>query len=351
MSAACKKMKKIKIGSLEINSYVYIPPMAGITDLAFRKMVRLFDKETLIATEMVSSKALMYNPNQSLMKLSSDEHPVGIQLFGHEIDVMAKAAILAEVQGADFIDINMGCPAPKITKGKDGAALMREPDLAVEITKAVIAQVRIPVTVKMRLGWDDYEKNAPELASRLEQQGVSAFTVHGRTREQGYTGNADWEAIKKVKRSVSVPVFGNGDVKTPQDALKLLEITGCNGIAIARATMGSPWLSMQINQFLNTGLFTPDPTNIEKLDIALLHLDELIKIKGEEAGVREGRKHLINYTKGMPNSAVIRAKIGQVNSKRDVVSLLTRLKEETLNKDNAIFYGVENQEFEPISAK
>ena len=176
-------MKKIKIGSLEINSYIYIPPMAGVTDLAFRKMVRFFDKETLIATEMVSSKALMYNPNQSLMKLSPDEHPVGIQLFGHEPDVMAKAAILAEAQGADFIDINMGCPAPKITKGKDGAALMREPDLACEIVKAVINAVKIPVTVKMRLGWDECQRNAPDLAGRLEQLGVCAFTVHGRTRE------------------------------------------------------------------------------------------------------------------------------------------------------------------------
>src|SRR3989338_1615168 len=170
-------MKKIKIGSLEVNSFVYIPPMAGVTDLAFRKMVRFFDKDTLIATEMVSSKALMFNPNQSLMKLSSDEHPIGIQLFGHEVDVMAKAALIAEAQGADFLDINMGCPAPKITKGKDGAALMREPDLAVNIAKAVVNSVKIPVTVKMRLGWNECEKNAPELACRLEQVGISAFTV------------------------------------------------------------------------------------------------------------------------------------------------------------------------------
>lgn len=326
-------MKKIKLDNLEINSYVYIPPMAGVTDLAFRKMIRLFDKESLIATEMVSSKALMYNPDQSLMKLSSDEHPVGIQLFGHEPDIMSKAAILAEAQGADFIDINMGCPAPKITKGKDGAALMREPDLAVEIAKSVIRIVKIPVTVKMRLGWDDCNRNAPELAKKLEQIGVCGFTVHGRTREQGYTGNADWQFIKEVRKSISVPVFGNGDVKSPHDALRLLEITGCDGVAIARATMGSPWLSMQINQFLTTGFFKEEPSCKEKLDLALKHVDELIKIKGEFVGIREGRRHLINYTKGMPNSAQARVQIGQINTREEAQALLSKLKEESFVKD------------------
>ncbi len=319
-------MKKIKIGKLEINSYIYIPPMAGVTDLAFRKMIRLFDKETLIATEMVSSKALMYKPDQSLMKLSSDEHPVGIQLFGHETDVMAKAALLAEAQGADFIDINMGCPAPKITKGKDGAALMREPDLAVDIAKAVVNAVKIPVTVKMRLGWDECQKNSPELAKRLEQIGICAFTVHGRTREQGYSGSADWNAISEVKKVVSVPVFGNGDVKTPFDAKKLLEITGCDGVAIARATMGEPWLSKQINEYLQTGFFSPEPSIDEKIELAKIHLNELIKIKGEVVGIRESRRHLINYTKGFPNAARIRAKIGSVNSKEEAESLLYELK-------------------------
>lgn len=341
-------MKKIKIGNLELNSFVYIPPMAGVTDLAFRKMVRFFDKETLISTEMVSSKALMFNANQSIMKLSPDEHPVGIQLFGHEVETMAKAAILAEEEGADFIDINMGCPAPKITKGKDGAALMREPELAIKITKAVINAVKVPVAVKMRLGWDECQKNAHELAISLEQIGVCAFTVHGRTREQAYTGQADWEAIAKVKRFVSVPVFGNGDVKSPQDAKKLLETTGCEGVAIARASMGSPWLSMQINQFLKTGTYYPDPTNLEKLDLALMHLDELIKIKGETTGVREGRRHLINYTKGMPNSAQIRAQIGQINSRLEASNLLSRLKNEIQNKINNL-QSSEIKEFELIS--
>ena len=316
-------MKKIKIGSLEINSYVYVPPMAGVTDLAFRKMIRLFDKETLLATEMVSSKALMHKPDQPLMKLSPDEHPIGIQLFGHEIEAMAKAAILGEEQGADFIDINMGCPVPKITKGKDGAALMREPDLAVRIADAIIKAVKIPVTVKMRLGWSECEKNAPDLAIRLEQIGVSAFTLHGRTREQGYSGKADWNAIKKVKECISVPVFGNGDIRSPEDALRLLETTGCDGVAIARAVMGAPWLPMQINQFLNTGKYKEDPKDTEKLEIAKMHLTELINLKGEFTGIREARRHLINYTKGMKNAANMRATLGQVKSKSEGERLLS----------------------------
>lgn len=344
-------MKKIKIGSLEINSFVYIPPMAGVTDLAFRKIVRLFDKESLMATEMVSSKALMYNPDQKIMKLSADEHPVGIQLFGHEVDVMAKAAIMAEAQGADFLDINMGCPAPKITKGKDGAALMREPSLAVEITKAVVSSVKIPVTVKMRLGWDDCKKNAPELAVRLEGAGVCAFTIHGRTREQGYSGSSDWTAISKVKKSVSVPVFGNGDVRSPEDAKKLLEITGCDGVAIARATMGAPWLSMQINKFLKSGELVPEPTDIKKLDIALEHINELIKLKGETVGIRESRRHLINYLKGLPNAAFLRSQAGMVNSKAEAEALISRLKEELLGEAEAprLVKSLELTKFELIS--
>jgi len=330
---------KIKLGSLEINSYVYIPPMAGVTDLAFRKIVRMFDKDVLMSTEMISSKALLFCTDQKRMKLSPSEHPVGIQLFGHEVEPMEKAAIMAEEKGADFIDINMGCPAPKITKGKDGAALMREPDLAVEIAKAVINVVKIPVTVKMRLGWDDCNKNAPELAAKLEKIGVCGFTVHGRTRQQHYTGSADWSAISEVRKAVSVPVFGNGDVKTPQDALRLLEITGCSGVAIARATMGAPWLSSQINQYLEKGVFDPEPTLPDKIEIAWNHLVELIEVKGENVGVREGRRHLINYMKAFPNASKVRGEIGKLNSKEEARCFLLRLKEELAVKNNLACVG------------
>lgn len=319
-------MKKIKIGNLELNSYVYIPPMAGVTDLAFRKVVRMFDKDTLLSCEMVSSKALLFNADQKRMKLSPDEHPVGIQLFGHEKDVMSKAAAIAEEAGADFIDINMGCPAPKITNGKDGAALMREPDLAVEIAKAVINAVKVPVTVKMRLGWDECSKNAPDLAARLECVGVSAFTVHGRTREQHYMGHADWQEMAKVKKRVKVPVFGNGDVRTPYDAMRLIEISRCDGVAIARGVMGSPWLSLQINEFLKTGKFIPEPNLQERIDIARVHIEELILIKGEDVGIREGRRHLINYVKGFPGASNLRAEVGKLKSRQDVNNFFVCLK-------------------------
>jgi len=241
---------------------------------------------------------------------------------------MINAARIAEEEGADFIDINMGCPAPKIVKGKDGAALMKEPELAVSIAKAVVDSVKLPVTVKMRLGWDECRKNAPELAKKLEQIGVRGFTVHGRTKEQGYSGKADWNAISTVKKSVSVPVFGNGDINTPEDALKLIEITNCDGVAVARATMGMPWLSKQISEFLISGEYSDEPSDIEKINLAILHLDELIKIKGENIGIKEARRHLANYTKGMPNSSKIRAEICQINSREEAVNLLTRLKED-----------------------
>lgn len=335
----------MKIGSLELNGYVYIPPMAGVTDLAFRKVVRIFDKDTLLSTEMISSKALLYSSeNPKRMKLSADEHPVGIQLFGHEPDVMAKAAILAEEQGADFIDINMGCPVPKITKGKDGAALMKEPDLAVSIALAIISVVRIPVTVKMRLGWNEYNLNASELAKKLEGVGVCAFTVHGRTREQHYSGKADWDAISKVKHSVLVPVFGNGDIKTPFEALKLIELTGCDGVAIARATMGAPWLSHQINQYLKTKTFNPDPSPSERIDIAKIHLRELILLKGENVAIRESRRHLINYMKGFPHAASLRAEIGKLNSKLEANEFLERLKDK-LKDGFPIIADVDHQQF------
>ncbi len=319
-------MKKIKIGDLELNGYVYIPPMAGVTNIAFRKIVRHFDKDTLIATEMVSSKALSFKQDQKRMELSNDEHPVGIQIFGHEEDVMADAARLAQDKGADFVDINMGCPVPKITCGKDGAALMKEPDLAVSIARSVVNSVKIPVTVKMRLGWDDCNKNAPELAKRLEDIGIKALTVHGRTRAQKYEGKANWEEIKKVKENVSIPVFGNGDIRTPEDAKKLIEISGCDGVAVARGCMGSPWLSAQINSFLKNGYYNQEPEFERKLEIALMHVRELVELKGEDIGIRESRRHIMTYLKGFSGAARLREKVCSVNKLNEVEDILLALK-------------------------
>src|SRR3984957_16407556 len=210
--------------------------MAGVTDIVFRRIIRDIDPNCLLATEMVSSRALMHKPETRIMDLAPGEDPIAIQVFGHEPDVMAKAAQMAEAKGANWVDINMGCPVPKITKGKDGCALMREPDLAREIVRTVKDAVSIPVTVKFRLGWDDNSRNAVEFGTMLEEAGASAVTVHGRTRQQLYSGKADWSFIGQVKRALSIPVFGNGDVFEPEDAARLLEETGCDGVAVARGT-------------------------------------------------------------------------------------------------------------------
>lgn len=244
----------IQIGQLTIPGRVYVPPMAGVTDIVFRGLIRRIDKGCMLATEMVSSKSLVYRPENRIMDLGEDEHPIGIQIFGHEPEVMALAAIKAQEKGADFVDINMGCPVPKITNGKDGAALMKEPELAAEIVKSVVGAVSVPVTVKFRLGWDETSKNCVKFGETMEAAGVKAVTVHGRTRQQKYSGVADWEFIANVKKALGVPVFGNGDVFEPEDAEKLLTITGCDGVAVARGTLGNPWLIPRITKYLDEGI-------------------------------------------------------------------------------------------------
>lgn len=315
----------IKIGNLTLKSRVYVPPMAGVTDLVFRDVVRRVDPECLMSTEMVSSRSLMYRPDTRIMDLSAGEHPIGIQLFGHEPEVMAAAAQMAEAKGADFIDINMGCPVPKITKGKDGCALMREPDLAQEIIGAVKTSVNIPVTVKFRLGWDDDSRNAVEFGQMVEAAGASAVTVHGRTRQQFYSGKADWSFIALVKKALSIPVFGNGDVFEAQDAVALLEVTGCDGVAVARGTLGNPWLIPRITRLIDTGTLDDPPDDIERLITAYLHCAGLIRYKGVRVGTNESRRHLTHYTKGIAHSAPFRARLTQVKSKDEVAAILSEL--------------------------
>jgi nifR3 family TIM-barrel protein len=317
----------VQIGSLSLKSRVYVPPMAGVTDIVFRNIIRRVDKGCMLATEMVSSRALMHRPETRLMDLAKDEEPIGIQIFGHEPDVMASAAQMAEAKGANFIDINMGCPVPKITKGKDGCALMREPDLAREIVSTVKSAISIPLTVKFRLGWDDNSRNAVDFGQMLESSGACAVTVHGRTRQQLYAGKADWDFIARVKKALSIPVFGNGDVFEPEDALRLLEITGCDGVAVARGTLGNPWLISRINNYIETGKLGEEPTPVERLICAYWHASGLIRYKGVRVGTNESRRHLTHYTKGFPGTAPFRARLSQVSTLAEIVTILTELAE------------------------
>lgn len=317
----------IQIGSLTLKSRVYVPPMAGVTDIVFRDIVRQVDGNCLLSTEMVSSRALMARPDARIMDLGEDEHPIGIQIFGHEPDIMAQAAQMAEKRGADFVDINMGCPVPKITKGMDGCALMREPDLARAIISTIKNSINIPVTVKFRLGWDDDTRNAVEFGLMAEAAGVSAITVHGRTRQQLYSGKADWGWISKVKNAVSVPVFGNGDVFEPEDAIKLLEIAGCDGVAVARGSLGNPWLIPRITKYIDYGILDDAPDDVDRLVIAFKHCLGLIKYKGVRVGTNESRRHLTHYTKGIPNSAPFRVRLTQIKSATEALEILGELAE------------------------
>ena len=315
----------LKIGSLSLKSKVYVPPMAGVTNIVFRDVVRRVDPDCLLATEMVSSRALMNQPESRIMDLASSEHPIGIQIFGHEPDIMATAAQMAQAKGADFVDINMGCPVPKITKGKDGCALMREPELAKEIATTVCSAVTIPVCVKFRLGWDDNSKNAVEFGMMLEESGVSAVTVHGRTRQQLYSGKADWKFIALVKKALSIPVFGNGDVFEPTDALNLLEATGCDGVAVARGALGNPWLIARITKVLECGHLDDPPDDVDRLITAYFHTIGLIRYKGIRVGTNESRRHLTHYTKGISHSAPYRARLTQIASANEAKEILAEL--------------------------
>ena len=338
----------VRVGPLFLKSRVYVPPMAGVTDIVFRDIVRQVDRNCLLSTEMVSSKGLLYRKECHIMDLAEDEHPIGIQIFGHEPEIMANAAQLAQARGADFIDINMGCPVPKITKGKDGCALMREPELASEIIKTVKAAVQVPVTVKFRLGWDDNTRNAVEFGLMVQDAGASLVTVHGRTRQQLYSGKADWSFIAQVKKALAIPVFGNGDVFEPSDALKLLEVAGVDGVAVARGTLGNPWLIPRITKYLDTGILDDPPPEVERLVIAFKHCLGLVRYKGLKVGTSESRRHLTHYTKGIVGGAVFRNRLTQTNTVEDALNTLADLAEHCDGKEgrDTFLLAVENDYLE-----
>lgn len=313
--------KSIKIGEIELDGFVYIPPMAGVTDIAYRILCREFDPNVLLSTEMLSSKSMLHahkhkkdHNHTKRMQIPEGDPLTGIQIFGHEPDVMAAAARLAQEAGAKFIDINMGCPVAKLVNGMDGAALMKDPELACEIVQAVMQSTNLPVTIKTRLGWCEDTLNAPDLCRRFQDLGVQALTIHGRTRAQKYSGSANWEMIAEVVDAVDLPVFANGDIKNLDDAIKALEVTGAAGMAIARATMGKPWLSKQVNHFIKTGEKLEEPNANEKLDLALKHSQLLLQYKGDYIGIQESRRHINNYTSGMRGASKMRQKINQAEN-------------------------------------
>lgn len=313
----------MQIGNIQLQNNVFLAPMAGVTDLPFR----LLCKEQgcgLVYTEMVSAKGLYYEDKktETLLQIDEREKPVAVQIFGSDPDIMAQIANEAASTGASIVDINMGCPTPKIVKNGEGSALMLNPNLVGRIVKAVSQAVHLPVTVKVRKGWDEGSINADEIAMIAEENGAKAVTVHGRTREQFYSGKADWDIIKQVKQSVKIPVIGNGDIVTPEDAKRMLEYTGCDGIMIGRGAQGNPWIFSRVIHYLNTGELLPEPTPQEKINKAIENVRLLVQYKGEYVGIREARKHVAWYIKGLRNAARVKEAVNRITTLSEMENLL-----------------------------
>lgn len=309
----------MKIGNLELNNTVFLAPMAGVTDLPFRVLCKEMGCG-LVYSEMVSAKGILYGSEntEKLLTVEEKEHPVAVQLFGSDPELLGAMAKKIEAYPIDIIDVNMGCPAPKIVKNGEGSALMKNPKKVGEIVKAIVSSQSKPVTIKFRKGFDESCVNAVEIAKIAEANGASAVAVHGRTREQYYSGKADWDIIRQVKNAVNIPVIGNGDVFSPQDAKALFDTTGCDAIMIGRGAQGNPWIFQRTAHFLATGELLPDPTAAEKAQTALRHARMLIAYKGEYIGVREMRKHISWYMKGLKGAAELR---GQINKAQDYKSM------------------------------
>lgn len=318
----------MKIGTLEIDSKAFLAPLAGITDKAFREICQDYGAGYW-ETEMVSAKALSFGDKKSfeLMEISDNNHPCGIQLFGNDPEIMAQGAKLAVSAKADVIDINMGCPAPKVANNGCGSALMKDPELCGRIVYAIKNAVDIPVTAKIRKGFDDDSVNAVQVAKLCADNGADAIIVHGRTRKQYYSGTCDLDIIKQVKESVSVPVIGNGDVKDIKSAEKMLSYTGCDGVMVARAALGAPWIFKILKEYFSTGNIINPPSNEDKLKVMINHIERICHYKGEYMGVLQSRKHMAWYLKGFKGAAGFRNEAGKVSTLEEVYKLAQRVLE------------------------
>ena len=327
----------MKIGNIETKNNVFLAPMAGVTDLVFRVICKEIDCG-MVYSEMVSAKGVQHNNKNTkeLLKVDERERPVAMQMFGSDPEIMAEMARkLNEYEDIDILDINMGCPAPKIVKNGEGSALTLNPKLVGEIISAVSKASEKPVTVKFRKGFDDQHLNALEIGRIAEESGAKAVTIHGRTREQYYAGKADWDIIKALKEEIkTIPVIGNGDIFTPEDAKKMLEYTGCDAVMIGRGSQGNPFIFKRTVEYLENGVLLPEPTWEDRLDIAEKHMDMLADYKGEVIGIREMRKHLGWYIKGLPHSAEMRVKINATSGRENMRDVLNYMRELIASNNN-----------------
>lgn len=319
-------MKQLKIGNVQLENAYILGPMAGVTDLPFR----LLCKEQgagLVCMEMVSAKGIMYNNKntESLLEIHPEEMPASLQLFGSDPKIVSEMAKKIEERPYTFLDINMGCPVPKVVRNGEGSALMKNPKLVYELVSAVVKAIEKPVTVKIRKGFDDEHVNAVEIAKIIEAAGAAAVAVHGRTREQYYSGKADWSIIRQVKESVSIPVIGNGDVTSGESALAIQRETGCDGVMIARGAQGNPWIFSELVSYEKTGKLSPRPTKEEIVQTMLRHAVLQLKYKGEYLGIREMRKHVAWYVKGLHGAARLRDTINKVETYEELENILTSL--------------------------
>ena len=318
-------MKKLQIGNVTLDNPVILAPMAGVSDLPFRLLCREMGA-ALVCMEMVSAKAIYYNNKNtdSLMEIHPEEVPASLQLFGSDPQILAEMAKRIEERPFSILDLNMGCPVPKVVNNGEGSALMKDPKLVEQILTALVKAINKPVTVKIRKGFDDAHINAVEMAKVAEASGAAAIAVHGRTREQYYSGRADWDIIRQVKEAVKIPVIGNGDILTPEDAIRIEEQTGCDGFMIARGAQGNPWIFAQILHYFKTGEHLPKPTAEEMVQMMLRHAKMQLAFKGDYTGIREIRKHAAWYTAGYPNAARLRSAINEVESYEQLEELFGR---------------------------